>query len=99
MNGEVSFTLSKMEEVFSEGSECEVAFANAIAALDANIANLANYWVSSETGTYEAFKALYDQKKPKLQEADQLMKEFLAKIEERKNRYSEAATRTINMFE
>ena len=99
MDGGVSFTLSKMEEVYLKGSECEKAYADAVSGLESNVASLAGYWTSSETGTYEAFKALFDEKLVKLKEADELMKQFLQKIDERRERYQEAAERTKGLFE
>ena len=99
MNNGVGFTLSKMGELYTNATECEKAYAEAVAGLESNISSLASYWTSAETGTYEAFKQLFDEKLKTLKEADELMKQFCQKIEERKEIFNDAAKKTIGLFE
>ena len=99
MGDGVTFTLAQMEELHKNSSECEKAYGEAIKSLEEEVNGMTKFWTSAETGTYEEFKTLFDAKLPALKEADTLMQQFCAKIEERKNTYQEAANRTINMFQ
>lgn len=99
MNDGVAFTLAQMETLFNDASECQKAYENAVKNLETEVGAMKSFWTSNETGTYEEFKALFDQKLPTLQEANTMMIQFCNKINEKKAAYQEAANRTINMFQ
>ena len=87
----LQFTLSEMENVYSEASEYTKQFHEAVDNLDAAVKELAGYWTSEETGTYQQFQSLYIAKRKILVEAYNNMSRFCQKVEEKKLDFKEAA--------
>ena len=87
----LQFTLSEMENVYSEASGYTKQFKAAVDNLDAAVNELAGYWTSEETGTYQQFQSLYIAKRKILLEAYNNMVRFCTKVEEKKLDFKEAA--------
>lgn len=91
----LQFGLGEMDSLYSEATGYKNQFKAAIENLDAAVNELAGYWTSEETGTYQRFQTLYKEKKAVLQEALDYMTKFCAKIEEKREDFKEAAD-TVN---
>lgn len=95
----LSFTLEEMEALHGEATAYTAQFQAAIENLDSAVKELAGYWTSEETGTYQAFQSLYNEKKQTLLAALEYMKKFCAKIEEKRSDFSAASNKVKNTFE
>lgn len=98
MNNTLRFTISEMREVHGRASEYYKNYADAIAQLKAEIDALSNNWTSDETGTYQAFKAKFDEKSGTLDEAAGMMNTFCQNLESKMNELDDAATTAKNLF-
>ena len=96
---DLQFTLEEMEGVYAQATAYTNSFKATIESLDSTVKGLAAYWTSDETGTYEAFKNLYENKKRTLEEAYEYMTKFCAKIEEMKESLDAASSTTKSKFE
>ena len=59
----LQFTLGEMDNLYAEATGYKNQFKAAIENLDAAVKELAGYWSSEETGTYQKFQTLYNEKK------------------------------------
>ena len=96
---DLSFTLEEMETLYGQANAYAGQFEAAINNLDSAVRELGSLWTSEETGTYEAFKNLYNEKKKTLVDALEYMKKFCAKIEEKRADFSAASNTVKNTFE
>lgn len=91
MNGALKFGLGEMDSLYSEATGYRGQFKTAMENLDAAVSELAGYWTSEETGTYQRFQTLYKEKKAVLQEAHDYMNKFCQKVAEKREDFKEAA--------
>ena len=96
---ELSFTLSKMEELYNEAYSYFQIYKESLETLNQIMIELSNDWKSNETYTYQEFYQKYQEKYPKLLEAKEMMEKFCHQIEEKKNEFQEVSNDTINSFE
>ena len=89
----LQFTLGDMENLYSEATGYKDKFKAAIENLDAAVKELGGYWSSEETGTYQQFQNLYNEKKAILQEALDYMTKFCIKVDQKRADFKEAADR------
>lgn len=95
----VKFSLERMAQLHDEAETYETSFKNSIEEIKSLVETIGTMWTSEETGTYEKFKELFDEKYPKLTEGDDLMKEFCSAVETKMNEFNEAATQSMNLFD
>ncbi len=94
----VKFNLAEMQNLYDEASNYENTFKTGIDELEQLVKGLSEVWTSNETGTYESFKSLFDEKLPLLLSGDECMKEFCDKVKTKKEDFDQAAKDTINLF-
>ena len=95
----LQFTLEEMEALYSEAQSYTQQFRAAIENLDSAVKELSGYWASEETGTYQEFQNLYNEKKATLVSALEYMNRFCAKVEEKRADFAEASNNIKNRFE
>ncbi len=95
----LQFTLEEMEGLYAEATSYTQQFQAAIENLDSAVKELSGYWTSEETGTYQTFQNLYNTKKQTLLSALDYMKQFCAKVEEKRADFQEASNNIKNRFE
>jgi len=95
----LGFTIREINSTHDSAVGYRNKFEEAIQNLDAAVNELASYWTSGETGTYEEFKELYNRNKKTLQDARDYMNKFIAKLEEKSGDFEEAASQTISNFQ
>ena len=95
----LEFNLAEMEGLYVEATSYMQQFQAAIENLDSAINELSGYWTSDETGTYQAFKQLYNTRKQTLLSALDYMKQFCAKLEEKRMDFQDASNKVKNSFE
>ena len=91
MSLSLQFSLDGMEGLYDEAVGYKNNFKKAMDDLDAAVKELGQYWTSDETGTYQQFQSLYNEKKNLLISAYDYMEKFCAKIESKKNDFKAAA--------
>ena len=92
----LQFTLGEMDNLYAEATGYKNQFKAAIENLGAAVKELAGYWSSEETGTYQKFQTLYNEKKQILQEALDYMTKFCAKVETKRADFKAAADAVNN---
>lgn len=95
----IKFGLARMEAVYSQAKSDETVFKNSIDEIYQLINEIGALWTSEETGTYEAFKKMFDDKYPRLDEGDKLMETFCNKIEQKKTDFAKASSDSLSLFE
>ncbi len=96
---DLSFSLKEMKEVLRISQAQVDLYNESIQNLDIAIKQLENYWISTETGTYEEFKNHYLEKKSKIFEAKDYMIKFCQKLEEQIFIYEDASKDIKNLYE
>ena len=79
----LSFSLEEMRQLAADVNTQETIFANGVEEIKTIVEEIHSLWTSEETGTYEAFKALFDEKYPSLEEADSMMKSYYQLIDQK----------------
>lgn len=98
MNDLLKFSLEEMQTVLEQARKYQASYANAINSLETEIAELGSNWTSRETGTYEAFKAKYDEKIVSLKNANDMMIEFCNQISSKIAEFEDATSAAKNLF-
>ena len=95
MSLSLQFSLEGMDSLYEEATGYKNQFKAAIDNLDAAVKELSEYWTSEETGTYQQFQTLYNEKKQILTAAYDYMSKFCLKIDEKRADFKAAAD-TVN---
>ncbi len=95
MNNELSFNLAKLNELKSQALDNLNKYKEALDSVKNEITKIGDNWISTDTGTYEAFKEKFEEKEGRLNEAVILMQEFVNNLSIKINEY-ESATANLN---
>ena len=99
MNNDMSFNLDKLNETYDEIERLYNEYKESTISLNQEIQKLGITWGNKEGSTYTTFKEKYDEKKPKLEETENLMKELLDTLNLKKQEIEEATISSENNFE
>lgn len=86
---------NNMRETANDIAAKEVAYANTVSEIEAQINHLGQLWNSP---VYDQFKQLFNEKLPSLNEGDQLMKEFKQRLERAADSFDEAQRNIMSNF-
>lgn len=86
---------NNMRETASDIAAKEVAYANTVSEIEAQVNHLGQLWNSP---VYDQFKQLFNEKLPSLNDGDQLMKEFKQRLERTADSFDEAQRAITNSF-
>ena len=96
---EISFTLNELDEVYLEALKYYQTYKKSIDLLKRIVDELQKYWQSEETGTYESFITLFNEKYKVLLDIGEQMKQYCDKLNEKKSSLQFASKSVINNFE
>ncbi len=99
MSDGLSFGLEAMRDLAEEVQQQERKYIDGVEQIQSLITRMGEIWTSKETGTYEAFKALFDEKYPDLIDGDHLMLEFKENINKYADNFENAANESKNSYE
>ena len=95
----LTFNTTKLNEVCDLLSAYYCEYKDIITALEQEMSKLETTWGNNNQSAYRTFKEKYEEKKPKLIETDNMMKELLDTLETKKDEIQSIATQTENSFE
>ena len=96
---ELSFDSTKLNEVYELLNTYYNEYKEIISSLELEIKNLEVTWGSRDQSVYNTFKEKYDEKKKKLIETENMMKELLDALDVKKEEIMEATIQSENNFE
>ena len=99
MNDSLAFNSSKIEEVIETMQEACDKYKQDLASLELEIKNLDTIWGNNNQSIWNSFKEKYDEKKPKLENAESMMNELLRELILKQEQLKEATINAKNSFE
>ena len=99
MNNSLSFDTTKLNEVWEEINAYYSEYKDLTTSLELEIKKLETTWGTKEGSLYTTFKEKYEEKKSKLIELENIMKELLDTLESKKREIEEATILASNSFE
>lgn len=99
MSDGLSFGLEAMRDLAEDVQTQEKIYKDGVDQIQSLITRIGEIWTSKETGTYEAFKALFDEKYPDLIDGDNLMLEFKKSINTYADNFEGASNESKSKYE
>lgn len=99
MYNDLSFDLNKLKDLYNEALNNLNKYKEALETVKNEIIKIGDNWISSDTGTYEAFKEKFEEKEAKLNDAVILMQEFVNNILLKIDAYESATQSVGSSFE
>ena len=99
MNNELSFNLAKLNELYNQALDNLNKYKESLDSVKSEITKIGDNWISTDTGTYEAFKEKFEEKESRLNEAVTLMQEFVNILSLKINDYEAASQKVNNSFQ
>ena len=99
MDGNLSFNIEKLNEVYDEITNDYREYKELIVTLDQAITKLEATCGASNTSLYQILKEKYLEKKQKLQDAETMMKELIDTLERKRIEIEAAVEITSSAFE
>ena len=99
MNESLSFNISKLNEVYVEMSNYYNEYKEITSSLEIEIKKLETSWGTKEGSLYTEFKEKYEEKKRKLIETENMMKELVDTLGRKKEEIEHATIASSNSFE
>mgnify|MGYP003183414707 CR=1 FL=1 len=99
MSDGLSFGLEAMRDLALDIEKQEKLYRDSVDQIQTLITKIGQSWTSEETGTYEAFKNLFEQKYPSLIDGDTLMLEFKKSINTHADNFEGASKESIAKYE
>ncbi len=96
---DLTFNTTKLEEVAELMNTYFYEYKELINSLDTEVKNLEASWGSNDHSIYETFKEKYEEKKPKLISMENMMKELLDTLNNKKEELQSATEQSENSFE
>jgi len=96
---DLTFNTTKLEEVYELLNSYYNEYKETIDSLDTEIENLGETWGSNDHSIYQSFKEKYTEKKPKLISAENMMKELLDILNNKKEELVNATVQSEGNFE
>ena len=96
---ELSFDTTKLNEVCELLSTYYNEYKESVSSLELEIKKLETTWGSKDHSAYTTFKEKYEEKKARLIETENMIKELLDTLEAKKEEIQSATTQAINSFE
>ena len=94
----LSFNITKLEEILEQVTTYYAQYKEITTNLDQEIKNLEVKWGSNDHSLYEGFKEKYDEKKGKLIEVENMMKELLDTLNGKKDELNDATVQSESSF-
>jgi len=99
MYDNLSFNTTKLNEIYEMSKKYYDEYKETIYSLDQEIKSLETSWGKKDQSLYSAFKEKYEEKKGKLESAEQMMKELLDTLEAKKEEIEETTVQSEKSFE
>ena len=96
---DLTFNTTKLEEITELMTNNFNEYKELIASLDTEIKNLETLWGNNNYSLYSSFKEKYDEKKPKLINMENMMKELLDTLISKKEELLNATEQVEDSFE
>ena len=96
---DLTFNTTKLEEITELMTNNFNEYKELISSLDREIKNLESLWGSNDHSLYSSFKEKYDEKKPKLINMENMMKELLDTLNIKKEELINATEQSAGSFE
>ena len=96
---ELSYSLKEMDAIWEESLGYYHEYKESVDSLKQIVEELKNCWQSNETGSFEEYQKLFQEKYKKLLEIEVLMKRLIDVLEQKRKAYQEASEDVIESFE
>ena len=96
---DLSFNITKLNEICELLNTYYNDYKESVASLEQEIKSLESTWGSKDQSAYTTFKEKYDEKKAKLVEMENMMKELLDSLKAKKEELQSATKQSTNSFE
>ena len=96
---ELSFDVTKLNEIVDLMTTYYNDYKESVLSLDQEVKKLETTWGSKDASLYNSFKEKYYEKKSKLTETENMMKELLDTLEAKKEEIASVTTQTESSFE
>ncbi len=95
----LAFDITKLNEVYEEMKNDYEEYREITSSLDHEINQLESSWGENPKSLYTDFKEKYEEKKPRLIETENMMKELLDQLSMKKQEIENATIQSENEFE
>ena len=96
---ELTFDITKLNEVWDLLNTYYTEYKEIVSSLEQEIKSLEATWGSKDQSVYTVFKEKYEEKKGKLVETENMMKELLDTLDAKKEEIQGATIQSANNFE